>query len=110
MFAIYQYKEKIKAICDSLSIRRLDMVGSATRDDFDAEKSDIDVWSNSKAPRYFELKEKLEVLLKKQVDVIQQGAVKNPYVKKTIERDKDCDIWNMIQRHTFSISNRPGLG
>ena len=93
MFAINQYKEKIKAICDSLSIKRLDMVGSATREDFDTERSDIDVLVEFEGTenifsRYFELKEKLETLLQKQVDVIQQGAVKNPYVKKTIERDR----------------------
>ncbi|MBI4222259.1 MAG: hypothetical protein HY607_06220 [Planctomycetes bacterium] len=38
--------------------------------------------------RYFELKTQLEEQLGTQVDVIQDGAVKNPYVRKSLNRDK----------------------
>jgi predicted nucleotidyltransferase len=38
--------------------------------------------------RYFALKEHLEALFGRRVDVIQAGAVKNPYVRETIQRDR----------------------
>ena len=93
MIDIHPYKEKISAICDSLSVKRLDMVGSAARDDFDPEKSDIDVLVEFEGQenlffRYFELKKRLETLFNKKVDLIQEKAVKNPYIQRTIRRDR----------------------
>ena len=83
----------VKKICADLRVKRLDIVGSAARDDFQPERSDIDVLVEFEGvdrlfDRYFELKERLEQELGRQVDVIQDAAVKNPYVRKSLDRDR----------------------
>lgn len=93
MLNIQNYKDDISAICKSLSVKRLYLVGSAVRDDFNDEKSDIDVLVEFEGMeklfyRYFDLKEKLESLLGRNVDIIQPKAVKNPYIQCNLERDK----------------------
>ena len=73
-------------------MQRLDLIGSAARDDF-ASNSDIDVLVNFGGDerlfsRYFDLKERLEAIFERPVDVIEERAVKNPYFKKAIEKDR----------------------
>ncbi len=93
MIDLVPYQANLAAICQALDIKRLDLIGSASRDDFCPESSDIDVLvqfegSSDLFHRYFELKARLESLFGRKVDVIQAGAVKNPYVRETIERDR----------------------
>ena len=93
MFKIEDYKQAIEKICKDLRVKHLDLVGSALRSDFQPDKSDIDLLVEFDGidrlfDRYFELKIKLEEQLGRQVDVIQESAVKNPYVKKSLNRDK----------------------
>ena len=38
--------------------------------------------------RYFDLKQQLEQCFGRRVDVIQSTALNNPYVKKSIDRDR----------------------
>ena len=38
--------------------------------------------------RYFSLKENLEEIFKRKVDVIEERAVKNPFFRKTLNRDR----------------------
>ena len=92
MIELHNYKENIRNICTALSVKRLELVGSATRDDFQPDKSDIDVLVDFKGnerlfERYFDLKEQLEQCFGRRVDIIQSNALKNPYVRKSI----DCD-------------------
>jgi predicted nucleotidyltransferase len=68
------YKLDIQNICRELRLQRLDLIGSATRDDF-SDDSDIDVLVTFEGDknlfdRYFSLKEKLEEIFKRKVDVI----------------------------------------
>jgi predicted nucleotidyltransferase len=93
MIDLAPYQASIAAICQELDIKRLDLIGSATRDDFHPDSSDIDVLVEFEGTsdlfhRYFVFKERLESLFGRKVDVIQAGAVKNPYVRETIERDR----------------------
>jgi predicted nucleotidyltransferase len=93
MFKIEDYKQAIEKICKDLRVKHLDLVGSASRDDFQSERSDMDVLVEFDGfdrlfDRYFELKIKLEKQLGRQVDVIQESAVKNPYVRKSLNRDR----------------------
>jgi predicted nucleotidyltransferase len=93
MFKIEDYKQAIEEICKDLRVKHLDLVGSASRSDFQPDKSDIDLLVEFDGidklfDRYFELKIRLEEQLARQVDVIQESAVKNPYIKKSLDRDK----------------------
>jgi uncharacterized protein len=92
MIKINDYKQRIQSICRDLSLQRLDLVGSAAREDF-SEASDIDVLirfegDESLFDRYFELKERLEEIFERPVDVIEERAVVNPFFKQAIEKDR----------------------
>lgn len=93
MLDLNQYKEQIYNLCQALAVRRLDLVGSAARKDFRPDASDIDVLiefdgSHALFDRYFELKSGLESIFSRKVDVIQSGAVKNPYLLATLKKDR----------------------
>jgi predicted nucleotidyltransferase len=92
MLQIEKYRDRITAVCDELSLARLDIVGSATRDDF-TETSDVDVLVDFGTDerlfiRYFDLKERLENLFDRPVDVIEERAVKNPYFRRMLEKNR----------------------
>ncbi|TQM03903.1 nucleotidyltransferase family protein [Pseudonocardia kunmingensis] len=82
-------RDEIVALCRELGVLRLDVFGSAVSDDFDAERSDVDVLVETD-PRhltlenYFALKNGLERLLQRSVDVVDAGAVRNPYFKAQV--------------------------
>jgi predicted nucleotidyltransferase len=92
MIDLTPYKSDIRNICREIRLQRLDLIGSATRDDF-SDNSDIDVLITFEGDenlfdRYFSLKEKLEEIFKRKVDVIEERAVKNPFFRKTVNRDR----------------------
>lgn len=92
MIDIDKYRKDVEAICRELSLVRLDIVGSASRSDF-APDSDVDVLvtfaeGDHLFRRYFELKEKLEQVFERPVDVIEERAIRNPYVKTMLGKDR----------------------
>jgi hypothetical protein len=78
-------------------VRRLEVFGSAARGtDFDPGYSDIDFLvefdptAGARAfANYFDLKEALEALLGRPVDLVMQGAVENPYLLAGIARSRE---------------------
>lgn len=89
-------RDRIVALCERHGVRRLDVFGSAARDvDFDPARSDVDLLvefdpeteGQSRGP-YFELRDELEQLPGRAVDLVEAGAIRNPYVRATIERDR----------------------
>ena len=95
--AIAQHRADISAICQRYQIRRLEVFGSAARaDDFDTEHSDADflVEFSPEAPadlkRFFGIKTELETLLGRGVDLIEPGAVRNPFVLASINQHREA--------------------
>jgi hypothetical protein len=93
---IESHREELQALCRCFHVRRLDLFGSAARGDFNAEHSDIDflVEFDRSAPQhpfdaYFGLKEALEALFGRPVDLVEAGAVRNPYLKASIEQNRE---------------------
>ena len=93
---IESHREELRALCRRFQVRRLDLFGSAARGNFDSEQSDIDflVEFDRSAPQhpfdaYFGLKEALEALLGRPVDLVEAGAVRNPYLKASIEGSRE---------------------
>jgi predicted nucleotidyltransferase len=85
---------QIKELCEKNKVKSLYAFGSVVRDDFNKD-SDIDlvVDFNEKDPftytdLYFNLKSKLEELLKRQIDLIEERAIKNPIFKQQLEKTK----------------------
>ena len=94
--AIAQHRASIASICRRYGIRRLEVFGSAARgDDFVAESSDADflVEFDPSAPlslhSFYGAKAELEQLLGRGVDLVEPGAVRNPYVLAGINRHRE---------------------
>jgi predicted nucleotidyltransferase len=93
---ITSHRDQLRELCRQFHVRRLDLFGSATGEDFDAERSDLDflVEFDLRAPEalslktFFGLKESLEKLFGRSVDLVEPGAIRNPYFKASIERSK----------------------
>lgn len=91
------HREELRALCRRFHVRRLDLFGSAARGDFYPERSDIDflVEFDREHPEalsfdtYFGLKEALEALLGRPVDLVEPSAVRNPYLKASIEGSRE---------------------
>lgn len=82
----------INELCRAHQVLRLDVFGSVVREDFDAD-SDVDVlvlFERGKGinafQQYFDLKESLEALFGRQVDLVCANAIRNPYFKQELER------------------------
>ena len=87
----------IAAAARRYGVRRLEVVGSAAREnDFDPEHSDIDFLVTfdtdaDLAPleQFFGLKDTLADLLGRPVDLIEAGAITNPYLKREFEAARE---------------------
>lgn len=82
-------------LCRRMNVRRLELFGSATRDDFDPARSDLDFLvefdpdsTRSALSTYFDLKDELEVLFGRRVDLVMPRAVQNPFVRASIDRSR----------------------
>lgn len=90
-------RAELAKLCRRFHVRRLDVFGSAGRGGgFDPARSDVDflVEFEPGAPVgafdiYFGLKEALEALLGRPVDLVVEKAVRNPYVRASIERGRE---------------------
>ena len=95
-FVVDSKREEVAALCRRLGVRRLEVFGSAARgEDFDEATSDVDflvvlpdAQITSPLESYFGLKDQLETLLGRQVDLVSEGSVRNPYVLAAINRDR----------------------
>lgn len=88
-------RDRIAALCRRYHVRRLDLVGSAARDDFDPTRSDVDLMvefaddpARPALDAYFGFKEDLEALFGRHVDLIVAAAVINPYVRADLDRTR----------------------
>lgn len=88
-------RDEIAALCRRLGVRRLDVFGSAASGDFDVDRSDVDVLVEFDAGArggialYFALKDGLEQLLGRPVDVVSARSVRNPYVEAGIRATRE---------------------
>jgi len=87
-------QREIAALCEDYDVIRLGMFGSATRDDFDPETSDLDFLvlfdhreGIAYVRRYFELAAALEELFGRKVDLVTEKSVKKERFRQAIERD-----------------------
>ncbi len=86
--------DQIKKLCNLYNVRSLFAFGSITTNKYQTN-SDIDlvVDIDSSNPitysnNYFSLKFQLEQLLNRKIDLLEQKAIKNPYLKKQIDQTK----------------------
>jgi uncharacterized protein len=92
---IDDHRAALEELCRRYRVRRLFLFGSAARDDFDARRSDVDLLvefeampDGGYADAYFGLREALEALFGRDVDLVALAAVRNPYMRADIERTR----------------------
>ena len=94
---IERHRESLTALCRRCGVMRLEMFGSAARGaDFDPAKSDADflvefdkVGGLSAFDHFLGFSEALQRLLGRPIDLVEASAVRNPYVRATIDRSKE---------------------
>ncbi len=91
-----QRRAEIAQVCRHHHVARLEVFGSGARGtDFDPETSDADflVVFESQQKKglgtYYALKSALEALLARQVDLVEPGALRNPYVLAGINEARE---------------------
>jgi len=83
-------------LCKKYRVVRMYLFGSAARDDFDPEKSDIDfliAFSTSLsfgdyADNYFDLMFELEDMFGRKIDLVTEKSLASPYFIANVERTK----------------------
>ncbi|HET9233621.1 MAG TPA: nucleotidyltransferase domain-containing protein [Gemmatimonadaceae bacterium] len=83
-------------LCRKYRVRRLDVFGSAARSDFDEELSDVDLLVEfddmphaDRADAYLGFLTAVEALLRRRVDLVELGAVRNPYLRRGIQESRE---------------------
>ena len=85
---------EIGQLCRLHGVRKLELFGSILRGDFDPERSDVDVvvefqpHVSSSFANFLALKEALEGLFGRPVDLIELHAVRNRRLRRYIEQSK----------------------
>jgi predicted nucleotidyltransferase len=92
---VEQHRSQLLALCRKYDVRRLDLIGSATRDDFDLAKSDLDfvvefndLTVQNGADRYLGLMIDLEDLFGRKIDLVSYPAIRNPYFKQVVDNTR----------------------
>jgi predicted nucleotidyltransferase len=93
---IEQKREQLADLCRQHHVQRLALFGSALREDFDPEHSDLDFLVEFQslpvgtyADTYFGLIDALESLFERRVDLVEAGSVRNPYIRREIEAHQE---------------------
>ena len=86
--------DNVRTLCQLHKVQRLFVFGSVLSDRFQKD-SDIDLIVDFQgvelydyADNYFDFKESLENLFKREVDLLEDKAIKNPYLRKSIDSSK----------------------
>ncbi len=94
MAFIETYKEQIQKLCENLKVKTLYSFGSVNSINF-TDKSDIDLVVDFEvkdpleySDNYFELKFELEEILRRPIDLLESKAIKNPFLRKEIDKSK----------------------
>lgn len=92
---IEHYRGDIEALCRRFRVRRLELFGSAAAGRAEPGRSDYDflvefepLQAGTYADTYFGLLEALERLLDAPVDLVVASAIRNPYFRQSVNRNK----------------------
>jgi uncharacterized protein len=93
--ALESKRDAIAALCRRYGVIRMDVFGSAIRDDYRVGTSDVDLLADfgdqdpfQLIDAYFGMLDELRALLGTRVDLVMSDAIKNPYIQAEVERTK----------------------
>ncbi|MCH8979220.1 MAG: nucleotidyltransferase domain-containing protein [Armatimonadetes bacterium] len=83
-------RTRLETICRKYAVRRIKVFGSALREDFNEESSDLDLLVEFDDPpsgmrpaaQFFGLHEELQELFKRRVDLLEESAIENVRLKQ----------------------------
>ncbi len=92
---IEQNRARLEQLCRHFHVKTLELFGSAADGSFNPGRSDLDFlleFLPEAASRpfhgYFDLKEALERLFGRQVDLVMPSAIRNPYFLKAVNQQR----------------------
>jgi uncharacterized protein len=92
---IERNRTDLKELCRRYHVKTLEVFGSAADGSFDPSRSDLDFlleFLPAAARRpfhgYFDLKEELQELFGRKVDLVMPGAIRNPYFLKAVNQQR----------------------
>lgn len=87
--------DEIRELCRKRGVTYLALFGSAASDDFDPERSDVDflvTFGREPEPRrfgtYLNLERDLSELIGRSVDLVESGAIRNPFFRRSVDGTK----------------------
>ncbi len=87
--------DALPALCRQFHVQRLDLFGSAADGRFDPARSDLDflVTFNegrdfSYSDAYFGLRESLSNLFGREIDLVTEAGLRNPYFRQSVEAQR----------------------
>lgn len=88
---IRENQPAVAEACRRFGVERLEVFGSAARDDFDPAKSDVDFIASFQPPlhpgiatRFFGLANTLETIFARPVDLLTDAMVRNPVLRQEV--------------------------
>jgi predicted nucleotidyltransferase len=94
MNIVEQNIPSVSELCKQYNVKNMYLFGSVLTDNF-TPASDIDLlvnFGNVSLYHYFdnymELKDKLELLFQRSVDLVEEKTIKNPVLRRSVERNK----------------------
>jgi predicted nucleotidyltransferase len=85
-------QEQLQIICRRYGVTQLEVFGSATRADFDENRSDIDLivrFRNEQTKglfdRYWGLAEELEKIFGRPIELLTERMIRNPYFRAAVD-------------------------
>ena len=89
-------RNQLESLCRRCKVRRLDVFGSVTTDQFDPATSDLDfvveflpLPEGARADAYFGLLEGLQALFGRPVDLVVSRAITNPYFREAVNETRE---------------------
>ncbi len=94
MNVLENHTKEILTLCKTHKVKSLYAFGSVVTDAFTSER-DVDLIVDFEniavldyGDNYYDLKFSLENILKRKVDLLEEKALKNPYFRKTVNKNK----------------------
>ncbi len=92
---IVEHRAELEALCRRYGVQRLELFGSAAAGREEPGESDLDFLvefhslpAGGHADAFFGLRESLETLYGRPVDLVVASAIRNPYFRQSVERTK----------------------
>lgn len=87
--------DDLAELCETFGVERLELFGSAATEDFEEEGSDFDFIvkfadrSPGYANRYLDFAEALEEVLGREVDLVTERSIQNPFFRRSVDASRE---------------------